>query len=351
MPNLHAHNSKPLQMHAACPESAVPEVNEPLVHVQRPGTPQSTAQRCCALPTLSTSALLRLAAWCVELVTAMLVCKLFALVGIPSDASVPQRPHQDAAAPTEFDVWSAWELATGVQELLNYGALLALLCDVVATPVRFAYLYGRERWWWHATLLVSGPAFSAFTDLPLLESDSLTAGAGASELALVAVLGVILLLLAGWHVAHARRYEPPPALAEWLLIAGGLLAYTAAYVGGLLQYTSSVAGAGAAADGAWHLHHWWIAWCLACCCRFSRWPSALPLALCTGIFVQGVAIYGAAPIVTDRECVYFGSAANSYVRAAVPAFRCSANASSGSSSNGITAEVCFYRGAGVCWEG
>ena len=200
-----------------------------------------------------------------------------------------------------------YEVAEDLESLLLYGTLLGYL-TAVDRYNRFTYLVGR--WWFGALLVVSGPVFSAFGEIPTLDH-SLSQGGGTSA----GFIAVIVLVAAGavglgvWHVRHALRCERA-LLVEWLSgLAAVLLFYGAVslplllFGGGADEHGKHHGGDRCPGDEpprdrTWHLHHWWWAWVLAVGCRWNHPASAAPLAVFTGVFVQGLSLYTAVPMVT-----------------------------------------------------
>jgi hypothetical protein len=100
---------------------------------------------------------------------------------------------------------------------------------------------------------------------------------------LVAVVSVLIVVLVVLHVYLAYRLSVAFMLAyvtALFVIAGGILALYALV----------------ASSRVFYIHHWFIFWLLALFTRFNHPLSAAALGLCTGIFVQGAAAYGAATV-------------------------------------------------------
>ena len=236
--------------------------------------------------------LLHMGCWCGVLVALLLENKaLAAFARVPSD--VPPV------------AWGGYTVAEDLESLLLYGALLGYLAAVDRYN-RFAYLFGR--WWFGALLALSGPAFSALVEIPALQH-SLSEGGGAPAgfVAALALLAAAALAIGVWHVRHALRCERA-LLVEWV---SGLLVVLAFYLAvslPLLLYGGGDDAQGRCAHGkpvtepprdrAWHVHHGWLAWVLAIGCRWNHPASAAPLAVLTGVFVQGLALYSPVPLVT-----------------------------------------------------
>ena len=302
-----------------------------------------------ALPTPATSANARLAVWSAELATLVFVDKLVAVyLGAPSDAVVRGRnAGKPGNAPTDHNVMSKWEIGSDLQTTLMYGLILGWIIGL-AERERFGYLYSRRRWWFHLLLLLSGPAFSLVELLPFMQH-SVSPGAPTSFLLVVGLIGVGLVVLSGWHLLYGWRNERA-RFAEWLLSILAVFGFYALYLALLIGSVSAQNGqqneplkrANHDFDGGWHIHHWWIAWSAGLGCRWSHAASATALALAVGVFVEGIAVYEAAPLVADTSCVYFHAQDDAFDKVATRSVFCNS-----SSPAGFVSEVCFYRGRAV----
>lgn len=59
-----------------------------------------------------------------------------------------------------------------------------------------------------------------------------------------------------------------------------------------------------------HLHHWFAGWLIGMHCNFDTWWSRATMAWCWGMYINGIAVYGRAPVLTCGYA-YFLSTENS----------------------------------------
>jgi len=179
--------------------------------------------------------------------------------------------------------------------LFLQGTFLALITGV-HWPDRFLYIFCFDR------KKPLGAVFIVFTFgaaavwgllgmIPGLKTFSLTAGAlsGWRLMFLLAyAAGALWLVL--WHLWRAFKYN------SW----AGFVAYTGSRLSLLGFYATYVFVAAGDPHVHLHFHHYAVGFLMASLAEFNHPFSVLLLAIGTGIFVQGLAIYGAAPIISRR---------------------------------------------------
>lgn len=57
--------------------------------------------------------------------------------------------------------------------------------------------------------------------------------------------------------------------------------------------------------GNFHVHHWYSFWLLGMHCNREEWWSSLVLYLSWGQYINGIAVYGRDPIISNQVCKLF----------------------------------------------
>ena len=141
---------------------------------------------------------------------------------------------------------------------------------------------------WLLIFLSTSPAFSAISEISMfdrsIESDEEMPQT--FQFALLAVACVILFFVA-WHIIHSMNILSPTEFQLfWISRLIGILAIVAGFILAESNYLPQM-----------HLHHYFIAFTISSIAAFDHPISSFFLAVCTGVFVQGIAAYSADSIV------------------------------------------------------
>ena len=231
---------------------------------------------------------LRVGAWSLVLFVTFLANRCVNVwFGVPSDG------HES---------WGTLFFVENLQATLLYGFVQAFFVGV-ADEGRLAHLLcgapeggrrGRARAaLFVATLLLSGPCFGAISDVTALESSLSNGRDQPGAIAAYLVLAAVVAAVIAWHFAYARRAFSKPGWHAYAYARVAVLVFYAGYSAALLL-----------ADDAYDYHHYFLAWAVSLIARFRHPLSASLLAISTGIFVQGVAAYGAAELFSAKTTTY-----------------------------------------------
>ncbi|CAE8613614.1 unnamed protein product, partial [Polarella glacialis] len=137
---------------------------------------------------------------------------------------------------------------------------------------------------------LSGPVFGSLGNILALEQVSLTPailnGSWISDVVgLTVVFGAGFLLL--WHFWCAYKHNPLEGFLAYSLSRLAVWVFYGTYLG-LASDTASVKV---------HLHHYVVGFLCATLAEFNHPLSMVLLACASGIFVQGISAYEAAPVI------------------------------------------------------
>lgn len=213
---------------------------------------------------------LQLAAWLGVLFTGYAEQRVLCRLGFPNDGLV------------QIDFLEAFSDATS---LLMYGSVLGWFVGITS-PRRFHWLFSQQRWYVWATMLGTPPVYSAISNVGPLKHDlTRLADWGAPFMVLWSTAMCAILAVIVWHiVVVVRQRQWPDAVAY---IASRVL---------LLAFLGGSAVALRLLGVNMHLHHLYLGWMLALWAELERPLSGVTLAIGTGIFLQGMAAYSAAPV-------------------------------------------------------
>ena len=174
-------------------------------------------------------------------------------------------------------------------DLFLMGFLQCWIVELIDSESRWRYLFRDAKF--VIIYIISGPFFSILTTLPgfdlsLGEDVKLTP----FFIAVLAITGIGLLLIIGWHVVHSKRIlkTREDFFAFWWFRGALFMLLFLSY---LLIHSDLPTVDGSA---SLHLHHYFLAWLTSTVAAFNHRISTLFLAVCTGIFVQGISVYSAA---------------------------------------------------------
>lgn len=180
-----------------------------------------------------------------------------------------------------------------IQFLLFMGFVLGILTGVHCQD-RFLYLFcfghPRPRGWAFVTIFfLTSPVYSWISDL----APAFSFKGELSKADILGLLFVISILVCPviWHVVVAIKYKSCQesvayflsCFLAWILIAIPLIG---------AKYDSQLTP---------HLHHYVVAYAVATIAQFNHPLSLVLLAIASGVFVQGIAVYGADPIIIYKH--------------------------------------------------
>jgi len=193
---------------------------------------------------------------------------------------------------------TGWESAryADLIPLLNYTFVLSVVVDL-NHPRRFNYVFSLQ----HGpvsllTLLAVSPLYSWISQeqqWPSINDSAVSDQGGTTAWVLLGVGACLALSILGFHVWFCWTHHRPE-IWRYLGTRVGLGLIIGVYLAVEYENGANI-----------HLHHYVSAWFLALFARFNHPVSTVLLVLCTGTFVQGIAAYGAAPLVYTQSCFYF----------------------------------------------
>lgn len=213
-----------------------------------------------------------------QYVLTRLVCQL----GIPDDCVPDNQPL---------------EVMQDFQNMFALGFILAVLTGV-HQPERFAYLFSfrlsaPRGFFFVALFLLSGPGFGALGFVPVLKQISLTSAflqGGMLHILEIVVLVIGALSILLWHFVCAFKHNS----------LKGFFAYSLSRLAVWIFYGCYLGLAASTSDVSVHLHHYVVGFLCATLAEFNHPVSMALLAIGSGVFVQGISAYEAAPVVEKR---------------------------------------------------
>ncbi len=233
----------------------------------------------------------KLGAWIGLLLTGWLLTRGICAAGLPSDCQGKGN-------------WDSLEVFRDVESMFLYGFVLAWFTGVHA-PERFWYLFS-----WHnghpilfvVSFFLSGVLWSALGEAPGL-NNSFSSGSdiGTTGAVVYALGGIGVFVVLVWHIYFAYKNNSGREFVSYVCGRMAVLLFFAVYSGVLLQ------------NYEFHFHHYWIAWALALWAQHNHPFSVLFLAVCTGIFVQGIGAYSFDELFqSENDCRRFNSPVNRF---------------------------------------
>eukprot|EP00927_Polykrikos_kofoidii_P052758 TRINITY_DN46703_c0_g1_i1.p1 TRINITY_DN46703_c0_g1~~TRINITY_DN46703_c0_g1_i1.p1 ORF type:complete len:302 (+),score=24.68 TRINITY_DN46703_c0_g1_i1:44-949(+) len=229
---------------------------------------------------VSSSQYIAIGTWLFQLLLVYgFVCVVCDGLGIPEDC----RQHTDVAL-----------LARDVQFLMFSGFTQAVLTGM-NWPDRFQYVFCFSgRCWYHGPLFLAILFFSSFAwgtldSIPDLGHQAFTPGFDTGKILLLIVTSLGAVAIISWHVRLAYKCSA----------FGGFLAYTCSRLLIVAMYAFFILLAGQ--DVSFHVHHYVIAYVAASFAEFNHPISLVLLAVSTGVYVQGIAAYGADPVISHTN--------------------------------------------------
>jgi len=200
-----------------------------------------------------------------------------------------------AALPSDCEpTWDAFDVAVNLQAMVIYGFTLGYAVGAF-DPVRLEWLCTKLR----CAILVFGtavsvPCFSLISDACASGGASFTA-AGSSQVsaggvAVIVSTAVVALGAVGWHLVFYWREQRTQFWAYFVVRVSLAILYGTCC--GLVKLYG----------GDVHLHHWFFGWYFGMFFNVKHNFSLLALAVCLGVFVQGISAYNAAPLWTRDTC-------------------------------------------------
>ena len=139
-------------------------------------------------------------------------------------------------------------------------------------------------WEFHLLYFSTPIVFSALNEIPSFQS-SLSSNAHISPALIItySIVGVIVILVIGWHLRYAYLRYPLRNFLTSSFTRIIIFTFCCCYVY-LMQNAKE--------EYLIHIHHYIIAWALAIFGEFNHRISLCYLSITTGIFIQGLGAYG-----------------------------------------------------------
>lgn len=184
------------------------------------------------------------------------------------------------------------------QYLVFMGFVLAIITGI-HWPDRFQYVFSfrlpqLRGLWFVALFLATGPVWGLLDHIPGLNNFSLT-GSQPGHVVTLSVLALGALALVAWHVHEAWRFNS----------TGGFIAYVLSRICLVAFYSVYFVLSRADKDISFHLHHYAVGFLAASLAEFNHPLSLVLLALGAGVFVQGIAAYESASMITDKHRITY----------------------------------------------
>ena len=240
------------------------------------------------------------ASWILLIFGGYLFTRLIALCGFPSTFCIfIAYSFLDDA---QHHTWLGH--SRNLTDLMLLGFVQAWFAEIVDTPGRWSCIHTSR--WFYGLFFGSILAFSVITSIPGF--DEAISDDGNESWLFLFILSLLLMGLVWvcvWHVMHAKKtlrtYKD--FLGFVVFRAGTLAALITAYI--LVHNESTIDGI-----AKFHLHHYFVAWCISLIAAFNHKISLACLAITSGIFVQGIGAYSAAAMFyrgADKPCpeVYY----------------------------------------------
>jgi hypothetical protein len=155
---------------------------------------------------------------------------------------------------------------------------------------RLSFLLCRQ-WYFVLLMFGSAPVFSWLGNVPYMDA-SISPPFGVKSLVLIGIVTVLGLGVSGWHFVYAfATLNSKEDAMVYAFSRLGVLAFYSLTV--LLAVVPN-------SEYQCHFHHYFIAYSLALFCRFDHVFSVVVLAVATGIFVQGLAAYEFAELLSKK---------------------------------------------------
>lgn len=238
--------------------------------------------------------------------------------------------------------WSYFDLAENMSAISMYGVVLWCGTDLWKAG-RMEYLK-KHFYWLLPVAVATSPIFSLISQIPnsfsLSSSEGKVMPAGIVELVVVCIVFIALLC---WHFLRCPRQDLPLYLMQRLGV-GALVGVCALLV--------------VASGGQLRVHHYFLGFYLGLFAKFNHPVSTCVLAVCVGLFIQGISAYNPVGLFQRGPCYSFTrdaqrhfsihndeySPSDPYVRTSVTNMACSVQ-------NGMNrAQVCLdgYSSSVLC---
>ena len=205
--------------------------------------------------------------------------------------------------------WKYIDTMNDLQTLMVYSILQGWLIDIT-NEMRFNRLFStyKKNWWIYGIYICSGPSFGglSYTSIPGITSNT---DYDSTCISVYISLGFVIFVLYIWHIRYAFNIPSTNVVNnEFFDIELANISSESQHIVSQpnrkyfwMYLTSRVCIVGyfvmrvvlveVSDDHLLHLHHWLVAWLLSLFCQFDHPISKICLAICTGIFVQGCAVY------------------------------------------------------------
>lgn len=212
--------------------------------------------------------------------------------------------------------WNNIDTMNDLQTLIVYGIVQGWLIDIT-NEMRFNRLFStyKKNWWIYGIYICSGPSFGglSYTSIPGITSNT---DCDSTCILVYISLGLVVLVLYVWHIRYAFKISATNVVNNELfdieltnlssesqqieeerrqIVLQPNRKYFWMYLTTRMcivgYFVMRVVLVEVSDDHLLHLHHWLVAWLLSLFCQFDHSISKICLAICTGIFVQGCAVY------------------------------------------------------------
>eukprot|EP00933_Yihiella_yeosuensis_P065009 TRINITY_DN68604_c0_g1_i1.p1 TRINITY_DN68604_c0_g1~~TRINITY_DN68604_c0_g1_i1.p1 ORF type:complete len:288 (-),score=18.87 TRINITY_DN68604_c0_g1_i1:114-977(-) len=190
------------------------------------------------------------------------------------------------------------EVMHDLQTMFTLGFVIAVMTGLPQAE-RFEYLFCFQRprprgFAFIVVFLGTGPVYGSLDLVPWLQQVSITPSFiernGACTLLVLGLIAGALALLF-WHFWCAWKHNS----------IEGFLAYTISRLAVWIFCIIYLAMAASRSDEGIHVHHYVIGFFCAILAEFNHPISMLLLAIASGVFVQGISAYQAAPVINPKD--------------------------------------------------
>jgi len=214
------------------------------------------------------------------LVSNWFINKIWCALGYPSICKEKQK-----------HAFAVDEVFLDLEALLLYGFVMAWICNLTKRA-RFRSLFSKKRWYFFVIFYITPIIFSAFMEIPDFQiSLSSNADYSKTETIVLFLFGVSILVVLGWHFHFAIYHRDFSETLVYIVSRSAIILFY------LVNVVIIVIN-----DDKYivDFHHYLVAFSLCTVCQFDHIVSLIMLAVCAGIFVQGVAVDEYSSLFSER---------------------------------------------------
>ena len=190
--------------------------------------------------------------------------------------------------------------ARNITDLILLGFLQGWLVGIIESEVRWRYLQCRS--FFFVLFFATGPVYSIISSIKGI--DQSVAEDTDFSFTFTIILSFTACIVIGflfWHINYAFSELRNPREARFYLVSRLIIIISLGMAYFLIHSESNSLGV-----AKLHLHHYFVAWIISLFASFNRRISTVFLAITSGIFVQGISVYGAGSMFyrdnPGREC-------------------------------------------------